>query len=120
MASITNYVFDLALAAVDAATRLDICSQEPTDITEATTTYTLGNKTSLDVGAPAERSGGGREVAIAAFSDGSVTATGTATHYALTDGTRLLATGSLTSSQAVTSGNTFSIPETKVGLTDPA
>lgn len=123
MSALGDRVFDAGLGAVDTeANRLDICSQEPTTYAAATSTYTLGNKTSLSVGAPADRSGGGREVEVAAITDGSVTATGTATHWAITDtsNSRLLATGSLSSSQAVTSGNTFTLSAFKIGIPDPA
>jgi hypothetical protein len=123
MATLADRVFDNGLTVLDTeANRLDICSTEPTTYTQATTTYTLGNKTSLSIGAPADRTGGGREVTVASFTDGSVTGTGTAAYYAITDTTnsRLLATGSLSSSQAVTSGNTFSISSFKIGIPDPA
>jgi hypothetical protein len=123
MATLADRVFDNGLTVLDTeANRLDICSTEPTTYTQATTTYTLGNKTSLSIGAPADRSGGGRDVTVASFTDGSVTGSGTAAYYAITDTTnsRLLATGSLSSSQAVTSGNTFSISSFKIGIPDPA
>lgn len=123
MATLADRVFDNGLTVLDTeANRLDICSTAPTTYTEATSTYTLGNKTSLSIGAPADRSGGGREVTVAAFTDGSVTGTGTAAYYAIVDtaNSRLLATGSLSSSQAVTSGNTFSISSFKIGIPDPA
>lgn len=123
MATLADRVFDNGLTVLDTeANRLDICSTEPTTYTQATTTYTLGNKTSLSIGAPADRTGGGREVTVASFTDGSVTASGTAAYYAIVDTTnsRLLATGSLSSSQAVTSGNTFSISSFKIGIPDPA
>lgn len=122
MATLGDRVFDNGLTVLDTeANRLDICSQEPTTYTAATATYSLGNKTSLAIGAPADRTGGGRKVTASAFTDGTVTATGTATHYAIVDTTnsRLLATGSLTS-QAVTSGNTFSLGTFDIGIPDPA
>lgn len=123
MATLADRVFDNGLTVLDTeANRLDICSSEPTTYAAATSTYTLGNKTSLSIGAPADRSGGGRDVTVASFTDGSVTGTGTAAYYAITDTTnsRLLATGSLSSSQSVTSGNTFSISSFKIGIPDPA
>lgn len=123
MATLNDRVLDNGLTVLDTeANRLDICSTAPTTYTEATSTYTLGNKTSLSIGAPAARAGGGREVTVAAFTDGSVTGTGTAAYYAIVDTTnsRLLATGSLSSSQAVTSGNTFSISAFKIGIPAPA
>lgn len=123
MASLGNRVFDYGLDALDSdADRLDICSQEPTTYAEATSTYTLGNKTSPTIGSPADRAGGGREVTVSAINDGSVTGTDTATHYAITDtvNSRLLATGSLSSSQSVTSGNTFTLTEFDIGIPDPS
>lgn len=114
-------VFDSGLSVLDTATTtLYICSQQPTTRTEAVTTYALGNKTSLAIGAPADRSGGGREVTVSAITGGNVTATGLATHYAIVDGTRLLAANSLASSQSVTSGNTFSLASFTIGIPDPA
>jgi len=123
MATLGNRVFDAGLSSLDTeANRLDICSQEPTTFTEATVTYTLGNKTSLSVGAPADRTGGGREVEVAAITDGEVTGTDTATHWAITDtvNSRLLATGALSASQAVTDGNVFTLAAFKIGIPDPA
>ena len=74
------------------------------------------------MGAPGDRTGGGRKVTVAQITDGTVTGTGTATHYALVDvsNTRLLATGALTASQSVTSGNTFTLAAFDIGIPDPA
>lgn len=112
MAFLSDDVLDGGLSVLDqATTTLHICSQEPTTLTEATTTYTLGNKTSLNITAPADGSPNGRAVTVAAFTDGAVTATGTATHYAVVDATRLLLTNSLAAGQAVTNGNSFSLAQ---------
>lgn len=121
MAYINDYVFDLALAYLDtSANRLDICSQEPVTYAGAITTYTLGNKVGISVGAPADRSPTGRKVTIAAITDGSVTGTGTATHWAIVDtaNSRLVATGALSASQGVTSGNAFTLAAFDVGIAD--
>jgi hypothetical protein len=123
MASLADRVFDNGLTVLDTeANRIDITSQESTTYTEATSTHTLGNSTSLSIASPTDRSGGGREVVVAAISDGSVSGTGTATHYAIVDtsNSRLLATGSLSASQSVTSGNTFSLASFTIGIPDPA
>ena len=57
MATLGNRVFDNGLTVLDTeANRIDVTSQEATDYTEATSTYTLGNSTSLSIGAPADRS----------------------------------------------------------------
>lgn len=103
--------------------RVDICSQEPATYTEATSTYTLGNKTSASVGSPTNGDTNGRKVVIAAITDGSVTGTGTATHWALsktTATTALLAAQSLSSSQGVTSGNTWSTGAIDITFPDPS
>jgi len=120
MAFLADYILDLALAELDTATTtLYICSQEPTTYAEASSTYALGNKTSLSIGAPGDRGGGGRKVTVASFTDGSVTGTATATHWAITkSGTTLMATGSLSAGQAVTSGNTFTLAAFDIGIPD--
>lgn len=123
MATIADRVFDNGLTVLDTeANRIDVTTQEVTTYTEATSTYTKGNSTSLSIGAPADRSGGGRKVTVAAITDGSITGTGTVTHYAITDTTnsRLLVTGTLTASQSVTNGNTFTLASFDVGIPDPA
>ena len=123
MATLGNRVFDNGLTVLDTeANAIHVTSQEATTYTEATSTYTLGNSTSLSINAPADRSGGGRKVTVAAISDGSITGTGTATHYAIVDTTnsRLLATAALTASQSVTNGNTFTLATFDIGIPDPA
>jgi hypothetical protein len=123
MPFINDRVFDNGLTVLDTeANRLDICSTEPATYTAATSTNTLGNKTSLSVGAPTDRTPSGRKVVVAAITDGTVTGTGTATHWAITDtaNSRLLATGSLSASQAVTSGNTFTLGAFDIGIPDAA
>lgn len=123
MATLADRCFDNGLTVLDTeASRIDVCSQEPTTYAEATSTYTLGNSTSLSGAAPSDRSGGGREVVFAAITDGSITGTGTATHYAIVDvsNTRLLVTGSLSASQSVTNGNSFTGASFAVGIPDPS
>ena len=119
MAFIADRVLDLGLNILSTeANRLDICSSEPTTYAEATSTTSLGNKTSLSVGAPDARTPDGRRVTVAQITDGTVDGTGTATHYAIVDtvNNRLLATGSLAVSQAVTSGNTFTLAAFDIGI----
>lgn len=123
MATIADRVFDNGLSVLDTeANRIDVTTQEVTTYAEATSTYTLGNSTSLSIGAPEDRSGGGRKVTVAAITDGSISGTGTVTHYAITDtsNSRLLVTGTLTASQSVTNGNTFTLASFDVGIPDPA
>jgi hypothetical protein len=123
LANISDYVLDAALSKLDTeADRIDITSQEVTTYTEATSTYTLGNSTSLSFGAPQDGDTSGRKVRAAEITDGSVTSTGTASHFAIVDvsATRLLATGSLSTPQSVTSGNTFTIAAFDVEIPDPS
>tara|TARA_R110000868_G_scaffold343421_1_gene604438 strand:- start:888 stop:1259 length:372 start_codon:yes stop_codon:yes gene_type:complete len=123
MATLNDRVFDNGLTVLDTeANKILVTSQEATTYTEANATYALGNSTSLSIGAPQDRSAGGREVIIAAITDGSVTGSGTVTHYAIVDtvNTRLLATGSLVATQVVTSGNTFTLSSVAIGIPDPA
>lgn len=122
MATLNDRVFDNGLTVLDTeANAIHITSAEATDFANVSA-VTLGNSTSLSIGAPADRTGGGREVVAAAITDGSVTGTGTATHYAIVDtvNSRLLATSTLTASQAVTSGNTFTLSSVAIGIPDPA
>ena len=123
MATLADRCFDNGLTVLDTeANRIDVCSQEPTTYAEATSTYTLGNSTSLSGASPTDRSGGGREVVFAAITDGAITGTGTCTHYALVDTTnsRLLVTGSLSASQSVTNGNSFTGASFATGIPDPS
>jgi hypothetical protein len=123
MAFLADKVFDEGLNILDQdANAIHVTSQEATTYTEATSTYTLGSSTSLSIGAPADRTGGGRKVTVAAITDGSISGTGTVTHYAIVDTTNsvLLATAALTASQSVTSGNTFTLATFDIGIPDPS
>jgi hypothetical protein len=130
MAFISDEVFDQGLDYADTnGTRIDITVGEATNYTEATGTYngttqlSAGNKTGLNTGATEDdvTAGLGRKVVVPAITDGSVTATQTATHWALTDGASLLiATGALSASQAVTNLNTFSLDAISITIRDAA
>lgn len=106
--------------------RLDICSQEPANYTEASSTYSRGNKdhgaAGSAFGAPADRTPTGRKVSSTAVTDGAVTSTGNVTHWGASDvgNTRLLAATSLSATQAVTNGNSWSLPSFDIGIPDAA
>lgn len=124
MAALTDVVLDGALNILTSnGDRIDLCSSEPTTYS-GISSVSLGNFTSLSIGSAADRSGGGREVTVAAItsaSAGSITATGTATHYAISNGSdALYATGALSASQSVTTGNTFTLAAFTIGIPDPA
>lgn len=115
MPLIADRVYDNGLTVLDTeANAIYICNLEPTTYASATTTNALGNASAGNypgIGAPAAGSPNGRQVTVSAVTNGSVTATGTASHYAIVDtvNTRLLAAGALSATQAVTSGNTFTL-----------
>lgn len=126
MVFLSDDVLDNGISQLDTlADRIDITSQEPVNYTEATTTYTLGFKDHGGPGtgfaSPVDGDASGRKVIATAVTDGSVTGTNTATHWAVSDvsGTALMATNTLSSSQAVTSGNTFTIAAFDIEIPDP-
>lgn len=122
MPTLNDRVFDNGLSVLDTeANKITITSAEATTYTEGNATFALGDSTTLSIAAPSDRTGGGRKVTVAAISDGSVSASGTATHYAILDtvNSRLLATGTLTASQVVTSGNSFTLSTFDIGIPDP-
>ena len=102
--------------------RVDInYTQEPTTYTEATSTYSCGNKTGLTMTALANGAIDGRMVQTPAITDGSVTATQTAGWWSLTDAASVLhAAGALSATQSVTSGNTFTLDAISITNRDAA
>ena len=121
MAYINDLAFDACINyIITGANRLDICSTEPTTYAQATSTLTLGNKLTPSLGAVSDRTGGGRKTTVSAITGGNVTGNGTAGFWALVDtgNSRLLATGALSVTQAVTSGNTFSLATFDIGVSD--
>jgi hypothetical protein len=123
MATLGNRVYDNGLSVLDTeANRLDLCSAEPTTYTEATSTNTLGNTTNISISAPEDGDTSGRKVTLAAVAGASITASGTATYIAITDtvNSRLLLTVDVTPSQAVVSGNTFSLTSVDIEIPDPS
>ena len=118
---INDLVFDSGLSYADTnGTRLDLVSTDPLGVYATVTGNTLGNDT-VNTGAPEAGAVDGRRVIIPAITAGSVTGTGTATHWALTNGANtVIADGLLSASQAVTSGNTFSLDAISIALRDAA
>ena len=119
MAFINDNVFDQGLNWADTnGTRIDITSVDPVGVYATVTANTLGNAT-VNTGAPQDGVTDGRRVVVPAITSGSVTGTGTATHWALTDGaSNVIASGALSASQAVTSGNTFTLDAISITLRD--
>ena len=110
------------------ATRLCVCSAEPTTFAEATTTYDGGaSKYNLaiktiagtDFTGPADDTSG-RKVTVNEAAALSVTASASATHIALVDfdDEDVLYVTTCTS-QALTSGNTVTVPAWEISVADP-
>lgn len=122
MAYLNDRVLDNGLSALSSeANELHICSQLPATYAEATDTHSLGDKENPTVGSPAAGSPDGRQVTVSAVTDGSVSDTGTATHWALVDtgNNRLLAAAALDSSQSVTDGNPFTLTSFTIRIPAP-
>jgi hypothetical protein len=114
---VDDSVLDAALNKIKTATRQVVCSGQPANfagisalnlaqVTMASGDFTLADDTS------------GRKVTMASKSSVSISATNTATHVSLDDGTTLLYVTTCTS-QALTSGGTLTIPAWKVNIQDP-
>lgn len=126
MAYLDNRVYDNGLSVLDTEVNaLVICNAEPDTYAEANTTFKVGEAVGGDypgVGAPAAGVPNGRQVTVNAVTNGAVTATGTASHWALIDtvNTRILAAGPLAATQGVTNGNVFTLPSFTVRIPAPA
>jgi uncharacterized protein YdaL len=123
MPALHDDVFDNGLNYIDTYTeKLYILKADPGLTWADIATHAVGNKATPAIAASANRSGGGREVVVSAITDGTVTATETASHFALTDdsATKILASGALASPQGVTSGNVFTLTQFAIGIPDPA
>jgi hypothetical protein len=118
MAYINDEVRDQGLDWADTnGTRLEVCSSEPANYA-AIAGVALGNKT-VNTGVTAAGATDGRRVTVPAITDGAVTATGTASHWALHDGSSLLvASGALSATQALTNGNTFTLDAISITIRD--
>ena len=105
----------------DDANVLHILDTEPATYANIAS-YTLGNKATPAVSAPGAGDPNGREVEVSAINDGTVTGTDDAAYWCLADtvGERLLAAGALSSSQSVTSGNTFTLTAFTIRMPNPS
>lgn len=110
MTVIADAAFDAGLAyIITNGTKIDICSSEPANYA-GIAAVTLGNKTGLTCAAASNGTVSGRKTQVPAITTGSVTGTGTAAFWVLSNGSSILvASGPLSASQAVTNGNTFTL-----------
>lgn len=113
-------VLDALLDKIATGTIMTVCSTQPTNRTEAVTTYALADVTvSSGDFAKADGSPNGRKVTVASKSNVTVDASGTAQHVAICDGSDLLYVTTVTS-QVLTAGNTVTIPAWTVTVADPS
>lgn len=118
MAFIADTVFDNGLTVIDTnGTQIDITTSE-INVWASLAAATLGNDT-VNTGAPEAGTTDGRKVVVPAITAGSVTGTGSATHWCLSNGSSTVyAAGPLTASQTVTSGNTFTLDAIDITIRD--
>jgi hypothetical protein len=123
---------DAMLAYIAAGDRLAVCSAQPTSYAEATTTHDGGASKyclaliTLTAGdgngdfTIADGSSSGRKVTIAEQAAASVLASASATHIAIcTVSGSVLRYVTTCTSQALTSGNTVTVPAFTVEIADP-
>lgn len=114
-------VLDAACAKVATATRMVVTSAQPANfagiaaVALADVVLTAGDGNGDYTIANGDTSG--RKVTVAAQSSITVDSSGTATHVCLDDGTTLLAVTTCTS-QALTSGNTVTVPAFDIEFAD--
>lgn len=114
-------VLDASLNEIkDNCTLQVLCSQEPTTRAEAVTTYALADVAigsgDLTIG---DGDVSGRKAAVAAKSTVTIDASGTGTHIAIVDGTRLLWVTTCTS-VVVVATETIDFPTWDIEMRDPA
>ncbi len=121
--SVHNDVLDGSLNITkNNATRISVCSTEPTTYTEAITTYKLAIKTitSADFTGPSDGDTNGRKLRSNQHTGINVDADGNAQHVALSDSanSKLLLVTTCTPQQ-LTAGNTVTIPVWDDEIADP-
>jgi hypothetical protein len=118
-------VMDAALAYVDDATLLTVCSAQPTTYAEASSTYKLA-----DVVMTAGAGGGdytlangdssGRKLTVAQQANMDIDSSGNATHIALSiSGSSTLVYVTTCTTQALTAGGTVTVPAWDIEIADP-
>ena len=102
-----------------AATKLHVCSDQPTTFAEANAAYMLAQVTidSSDFTGPADGDISGRKITVNQQADVEVLTTGTATHIALTNADTLLYVTTCTS-QSLTDGNIVTVPAWDIEIAD--
>jgi hypothetical protein len=116
-----DLILDTALDYIkNNVTQEAVCSAQPTTYAEATSTYKLALKTGLTSGSftgPTNGDTNGRKLTVNQQASINVDASGDATHVALCSGTVLLYVTTCTT-QTLTSGNTVTVPNWDIEISD--
>lgn len=119
---VADAVLDAALSYIaNNVTQLIVCADTPTTYANATATYDLATKGSLTSGnftGPADGASG-RKLTVNQQATITIDHSGTATHIALCSGSVLLYVTTCTS-QALTAGNTVTVPAWEIQIADPS
>ena len=121
MAFFTDAVFDSGLLYVVASVdQINICSQQPTTYTEATSTYSLGSAATT-LTPPQDGSPSGRAVIVPTINSAEITASGTVAFWVIVDTatSTLVASGPLEIPQPVLAGNAFATDAITITIVDP-
>ena len=119
----SDSVPDAMLDAIAAGSRVTVCSAQPANfagiaaVLLASVAVTPGDGNGDFTIANGDTSG--RKLTVAQQASISISASGTATHVCIDDGTNLLY-GTTCTSQALTSGGTVTVPAFDIEVADPA
>ena len=112
-------VLDALLDKVATGTQLLVTTSQPADRTAALAASLASATLTSGSYAKADGTVNGRKLTIAAQSNIAVTATGSATHVSIVDGSSLLYVTTVTA-QTLTSGNTVTVPAWTITVADPS
>ena len=118
-ATIADAVLDVALNYIETnGTEVHICSANPVNWA-GLAAVTLGNEAACTYTGPVDHTSG-RKTTLDAITDGDVTDSNTATHFAITNGVSAVYTvQELAAGQGVTNGNKWTLTEVIIALPDP-
>jgi hypothetical protein len=114
---VPDSIIDLQLDQLE-NTNIYVCSAQPTDHTSLSG-ITLATQPVSGAYTKANGDTSGRKTTVPAQSGVSITATDTATHVALSNGTDTLTAVTTCTSQPLTSGGTVDIPAWDMEIADP-
>lgn len=108
---------DGGLNAIDGCVRLSVLPSEPANVAAITSTLLASVVIDGSDFTKANGDSSGRKVTVGSQADISIGSTGSGTHVAIDDGTDIYVT--TCTSQALTSGNTVTVPGWDIEIADP-